>query len=140
MNNKEGIPWREEIAGKYHKYEKAFDCPSDQGELPWNTHFDCKLQLKKDHKSRFAKYQLVRSEEEEAEEAETIQNHLKRQWIEEIWNAIVSCAMVFVQTIDSGQRYCQDCRDFNNNTKAHPYKIKNIDNLLDRVKGKHFGR
>lgn len=130
----EGKTWEEVIPKEYHKYGKAFDRPSDRGELPKSTEFDMKFEMIPGWKRWYANYHPDRFKAEKAEEEETISDHLKRRWIKEIWDPIVSCATVFALKKDGTKRYCQDYRGLNENTQAYPYRSECIDRLLEKMK------
>lgn len=93
--NMEGKTWQEVMPKEYHSHAKAFDRPSDRGELALSTEFDMKFEMKPNWKRWYANYRPDRSKEEKTAEEKTITEHLKRRWIKEIWDPVVSCAMVF---------------------------------------------
>lgn len=127
----EGMTWQEVIPKEYHKYGKAFDRPSDRGELPRSTEFDMKFDMIPGWQRWHANDRPDRSAAEKTEEGETIADHLKRNWIQEIWDPIVSCATVFAMKKDGTKRYCQDYRGLNDNTQGYPYRSECIDRLLE---------
>lgn len=137
----EGKTWQQVIPKIYHKYAKAFDRPSDRGELPRSTQFNCKLTMKPGWKRWHAQYTPDRSEAEKKVEADIIEDCLKRHSIEEIWDPIVTCATVFAKKKGGGTRYCQDYKGLNENTESYPYKIKDMEDMIQRATGwKEYGQ